>query len=201
MRLPRLLLAAALVASGSLAVAPATATEKPKTRPACHLLVDASGDGHSQHVPVISSQALDILSGDLAVGTRTVVIVLAVSSTDLRTDPWVSLGYRWTFTFALRGVVYTVTHRATRGTTGAMTYDDQFTAGTSGGGLPRGSAVRSDATSYTWVLPRSAVSGLGRGAMLTDVRAATTVGGDAADDATRPGPYGIGSHDACTAQR
>jgi hypothetical protein len=93
---PALAAAAAL----TLLVAPAVdavAKAKPKPKPLCTLLTDITGDGKMNLAPVVSSPALDIVSGDIATGSKTMVAVLRLGSTDYSpaNDPWARSGYDW----------------------------------------------------------------------------------------------------------
>lgn len=76
----------------------AVAATKPRPKPLCTLLKDDSGDG-TWVVPVVESPALDIISGDISTGPKTMVAVLRLGSTDFAptSDKWSSTGYSWSF--------------------------------------------------------------------------------------------------------
>lgn len=100
----RSVLAALAVIALVAAPAAGAATKKPpaKTKPKtyCNLLVDTTpGDQSWKAVPVVSSPALDIKSGDIATGAKQVVAVLRLGSVDFNPvdDHWAVLGYAWNF--------------------------------------------------------------------------------------------------------
>ena len=78
MKLARPALAAALVASVTAAGVAGAAT-KPKLKPACHLIADASGDAPF-FGPSPSDDTLDITSGDIATNAKTLTGVVRVKN-------------------------------------------------------------------------------------------------------------------------
>lgn len=150
-----------------------TPTAAYATPPTCNLLVDQAGDGRSQAVPVLSSPALDLLSGDIASGTKTVVGVLRLKTTDTTNDPLVHLGMRWSLAFDVGGTSYVFTlSRAGSGTQVAS-----FSDGTST--FPVGLSV--DPTSITWTVRRGSLATLTPGALFSSLRAVSSVFGGNAD--------------------
>ena len=129
-------LVATLAALG-LIVAPAAgaatkAKPKPKPHVYCNLLTDDHNDG-TWLVPGVKSGGLDIQSGDLATGAKTMVAVLRLGSTDFKTadDPWSTLSYSWSFAAtSTLGQAYAFT--ASLGFTGNLTYG----ASADGHGVP-----------------------------------------------------------------
>jgi hypothetical protein len=189
MRLRRVLLPLVVLGlAGTSASVPAFAAARPK--PVCHLITDGTGDGTSHSVGVISSSALDITSGDVATGKKTVALVLRVVTTNVANDPWAHLGYSWSMKFEVLGTSYAVIRRLTTNTDGSVTYKDSLTIGTTTTDLPAGSSTKMDATSYTWVIPRSAVPGLKKAKQqLVDLQAGSVVFGGNADQASSAAKY------------
>jgi hypothetical protein len=169
---------------------PAIAAVK-KPKPLCKIITDESGDGSSRSVGLISSPALDILSADIATGKKTVVAVLRVATTDVKSDTWIRLGYRWSLSFNIQGINYAFQRQTTTDkVSGAVTYSDTYTVGTNAGPMPAGSVTKMDATSYTWTIPRSAVPGLKKPRqVLNDLQTISYVNGGNADQAATATKY------------
>jgi hypothetical protein len=144
-------LALSLAGPGTAAMA---AKPKPKPKPVCNLITDPSGDGHASVAgAVLNSPALDILSGDIASGPKTVVGVLRVTTTNTANDNVAALGMKWALNFAVAGKDYAFTVSKSSGTATPVA---KLT------GAPDGTAVtlKVDAGSYTWSVPRAAFTGL-----------------------------------------
>lgn len=110
----------AVIAAIALVAAPAagaTAKKKPPVKTYCNLLTDPPGDGTV--VPGVTSKGLDILSGDLATGKKTMVAVLRLADTDFSQshDPWSTFEYAWSFaTTSSYGQSYSFTAKYNSGT-------------------------------------------------------------------------------------
>lgn len=149
-------LAVAAVAAGSAAV-PAHAAKA-----VCLQIQDVTGDGTLQGQVPDAQDALDIVSADIASGTRNVVATIRLKSVSAQPGGTGS-GVGYFFYFTVGGVGYKLTH-----------YTD-VTGQTSGGVIANGApAVPVDTAldpatgTVTWTLPRKAVAGLKKpGAKLT----------------------------------
>jgi hypothetical protein len=74
-------------------------------KPVCNLLIDPRGD-----TAFPATSPLDIVSGDVATGTTTLVAVVRVADVD-STDPVAALGQRWDFGFTVGAGNYVLTAR------------------------------------------------------------------------------------------
>ena len=101
----------ALLTAGAVAL-PATA-QAAVPKATCNLLVDPLGDTRP-----VSSEHLDVRSGDLASGPLTVVGVLRLRSLRV-TDEYAATGARWDLSFTVNGARYVFSLR--RDATGAYT--------------------------------------------------------------------------------
>ncbi|HVF03667.1 MAG TPA: hypothetical protein VNA20_02390 [Frankiaceae bacterium] len=93
---PRTALIAVLALAVAAPVPASAATKKKRTPPpppACMLVTDAPGDGKSGS-GFVSSDALDIISGDIATGKTEIVAVLRLKSNAFK-DTWHYGGYTW----------------------------------------------------------------------------------------------------------
>ena len=89
-----LALVAGAPAANAKTKAKAKAKPKPKPKPVCMLLTDKAGDGSFLAAPV-NSPTLDIVSGDMATGAKTIVAVLRLTSADFAHDYMSHLGFNW----------------------------------------------------------------------------------------------------------
>src|SRR5688500_12603303 len=92
-------LAVALIAGGAALAAP---------KSVCNLIVDIEGDGKERLTGfgLISSQATDILSVDVATGKKEFVGAIRVKSTQASLDPLAYLGLKWSLAFQINGTVH-----------------------------------------------------------------------------------------------
>lgn len=142
----------------------------------CNLVVDAVGDGQSGLVPVLKSDALDLVSGDVASGATTVVGVLRLVGTDTTNDPIAALGLQWALGFDVDGVRYAFRLRQAGGISTTQTADLVGPSGTSA------VTFTVDATSITWTAPRTAFPELATpGASFSHLVGISSVFGGSAD--------------------
>lgn len=144
----------------ALAAAPASyaakAKPKPKPKPVCNLLTDETGDGSWDLAPPVSTKTLDIVGGDLATGSKQMVAVLRLGSTDFASDPYSHLGYNYSFAAtSTLGQVYSFT--AIYGLTGLFTW-----AATVDGKTVNGVKFSAANNMLTWTIDRSASPNLAR---------------------------------------
>jgi hypothetical protein len=93
-------LAVGLVAGGSALAAP---------KPACNLVTDNSGDGQHRATGLKSS-ALDIRGVEVATGTKEVVGVITMETTNTANDPYATLfEFSWGMSFSIQGQDYSWT--------------------------------------------------------------------------------------------
>jgi hypothetical protein len=155
----------AAIAALALIAAPAAANAKAKPKPKtvkkyCSLLVDdGKNDGKSDVYAFESSPSLDIISGDIATGPKTMVAVLRLASTDfnIATDHWAAtLGYDWSFaTSSNYGQKFTFKAKfdqyqmdASKALTGSADIDNA-------GVTLKSFKVDTSAHTFTWVIDRS----------------------------------------------
>lgn len=181
MRLRTALLFTAAIGLVSTSTTGVVFAAAPKPKPLCKLIVDAEGDGRSVAVNAISSPSLDIVSGDVATGKKNIVGVLRLKTTDT-SDLAPKLGARWVLLFTVSGTKYTLTRSLSSGTNGQFTWG--MTAGGENVDVSKIAPPKVDATSITWTVPRSTVSGLKKSKQkLDELAGSTKVGGTNADSA------------------
>lgn len=112
MRLVRPALAAALVASLA-AGGFASAATKPAPKPVCNLVTDDAGDASALGVGDPSSNALDILSADVATSAKTLKAVIRVK--DIKADNFTQQGKEFKFIFSVAGSFYYLRVQSTPG--------------------------------------------------------------------------------------
>ncbi|HEU0130017.1 MAG TPA: hypothetical protein VFQ85_03380 [Mycobacteriales bacterium] len=140
-------LAASLTATADAATA--------KKKPVCNLITDGTGDGGNRVTRAPSSDALDIVGGDIATGKGTVVGVLRLKGYNLDSDPAAYLGFNWNLRFTIKGTTYAFTYADGRGAyagpSAAFMMDSAQIA------TP---TVKVAGNTITWSVKRSAVPGL-----------------------------------------
>ena len=154
MRLRRLAyctLALGLVSTTTTALAAA------KAKPACNLILDKAGDARA--AVVLTSDGLDILSGDIATGKKTLVGTLRLKKTAVNGDTAALMGTRWDLRFTLQGSTYILWRRVSA----APNYTESF--GMTINGVEVADAklkpkAAASATAITWTVPRAAFAGL-----------------------------------------
>jgi hypothetical protein len=150
-RLALCTLAVSLVATAPTAHAATKKKPKPKPKPVCNLLVDVSGDGRSTVMPTVEGAPMDITGADIATGTKTLVAVLRVGTTDASSYNWAKLGYGVSMQFKILGKTYTFERKRKAGT--AETYEDTFQNGPV-------KSVAVTPTSIAWTIDRTAIDDL-----------------------------------------
>jgi hypothetical protein len=142
----------------AVGVAPALPASAAKVVPSCNIITDGAGDA-AQDVggqPVgPSSDAIDILSGDLGSGARNVVAVLRLKSlaVDTLTTPGATYGMTWTVNGAPQQVLLT---RYSDGT-GAATFKSDTSFGSNVSAIPVGYGLDPALNTVTWYVPRRIV--------------------------------------------
>jgi hypothetical protein len=145
-------LAAVLV----LGATPAFAGPKPKPQPtSCLLVTDDTGDAAQAAGP--SSDALDIVSGDVGSGAKNLVVVLRLKSFAI--DTMTTTGASYDFAFNVGAAQQKVQLTRYSDGTGAATYDaDTSTAtGTSVNAVPVAYILDTSAATITWLVSRKTV--------------------------------------------
>jgi len=161
MRARSVLAAVAVLALVAAPVANA-ATKKKVTKPKvyCNLLTDPANDFTATAMPADKSPALDVLGGELATGSKTVMATLKLGSVIVSPtgDPWSELGYDWKFgAQSTLGQTYAFTARTSLGNpiTGSATVDNATIPGVK-------FSVDKVKNTFTWTFPRSAAPNLSR---------------------------------------
>jgi hypothetical protein len=139
------------IAVSLVATSPTYAASKPK--PACNLLVDAKGDGHSTVFPTVGGDVYDVTGGDIATGKKTLVGVLRVATTDGSSNNYAKLGMKVSLSFTVNGAPYNFTRRRKAGT--AEDYEYTF----SNGALLKTVVTK---TSITWIVDRKLIPELAK---------------------------------------
>ena len=147
--------------------------------PVCRQLVDASGDGVA--FGTVPTPALDILSGDVATGPRTLVVALRLAALhrDEATATGVVYQFFWTAGDLRQGVAYVV--YADGSAQGSF---DPETTGTVSGEVVVPVVADPSTGTVTWTVPRTLVTPLARrGARLSGLvaRANASVNARAGD--------------------
>lgn len=144
--------------------ATAYAARPKKPVPACKLLIDPEGDGRSTVAgAVISSPALDIVSADVASGTKNVVGVLRLKQVDTANDNFAKLGMRWSLNFQVSGKTYTFTRRRSPGLN--ETYRYEFNGSPAGVQQPKVVEDKKK-NEITFTVPRTVIPDLKRPRMV-----------------------------------
>jgi len=130
-----------------LAAVAALALGTPANALTCPMLTDNLGDGRATVVLGVESDALDIVSADLASGATTVSVVLRVAA--LPDDPILRLGVTWAVTWQIDGTALTVEARRPPG--GNAAYSGAFSYG------PVAFAVDVAGGTFTWTIDRAAI--------------------------------------------
>lgn len=188
MRARSVLAAVAVIALVAAPAANAKSKPRPPVKKYCNLLQDKPNDGNST-LPMVGSSDLDIVSGDLSTGPKTMVAVLRIAGSDfnLATDHWgQALGYGWTFGATSnygQKFTFSATLHAYSGTlTGGVAIDSS------------GVAVKSfkfdpKAKTFTWVIDRSVDKTLTRkSTVFKQFRGESTVFDTSADHAPDQNP-------------
>ena len=161
----------------------ALAAAKPK--PLCNLITDKAGDGKASGI--IASDALDILSGDVATGKKTLVGVLRMKTTNAKGDPAATLGMRMTLRFTVQGTTYVLWRRVSS----APANSDTFGMSINNVEVPDNlkPKVTMTATTITWTVARSQIVGLKKPKSLISELGSTTyinsTNADAADSTAK----------------
>lgn len=150
---------------------------------ACNLVTDKAGDAYIGHsLGGVSSKPLDIRGIDVATGTKTLVVVLRMTTTKTADDPATAAGMAWDVSFKIAGADHRFSRRVGPG--GNVVSE----GGTANGGALSGVKVTVSGTSITWTVPRSAIAKLKkRGAAFTHFFAGTTATGLGYDQAPNGG--------------
>jgi hypothetical protein len=166
---PRTGLALALLAAVT-AGAPAADAAVRKPLP-CRQILDDTGDATVVATP--SRDSLDIVSADIATGTKNLVAALRIKS--LAADPTLVLGATYSWSWNAGGVQQGLYYRTYATGEKLATFD---TNGSAAGGEVSVKFVADPSTStITWTVPRKLVTALKkRGAKLTGLTVATGQG-------------------------
>lgn len=148
----------------AVAVLTALALATPSHALTCPMLTDDTGDGRSTVFPGVESDALDIVSADIASGATTVVVVLRLAS--LADDPILRAGARWNVAWRIDGVSYAVQADRRPGLNAA--YSGKFR------GMPTALSVDVPAGTFTWTIDRAELPVLATPGKTFDTLAAST---------------------------
>lgn len=148
----------AVVAVALAAPVPASAATKkkapPPPPPACNLITDPPGDGKSGS-GLVNSDALDIISGDIATGKNEIVAVLRLKSNAFK-DTWHYGGYTWRMAGTAAGQKWSF--RAGNDAFGTVRYAMEI--GTTG--IPQVTFEMGPGNTLVWRAKRSDVAALAR---------------------------------------
>lgn len=120
-------------------------------KPACMLVVDAAGDGTSAGA-VPHRDAVDVLSADLATGTRNLVAVVRLASVD--PDPTLTTGITYTFSWVAAGVTQQMTLVQYSDGSRVADFDPNTVFGANGDNRAPLVRVDSASKSITWTISR-----------------------------------------------
>ena len=160
---------------------PAIAAKKPVKF--CNLVTDAKGDGEWDNASMVKSDALDVVSADIATGKSEFVAVLRVAAADLKsalvTDHYANLGYTWRMSGVANGNVYQFEARKAAGNSQEL----RHSVAVAGSGVA-GYTFTVVGNSLIWKFKRSATTALARPKLVwTDFNASTAVLSTSADSA------------------
>jgi hypothetical protein len=131
----------------------------------CFQISDASGDSTFNGAP-LSPASLDVLSADVATGTKNLVAVLRLKS--LAMEPYQATGSVYTFKFSLGGTDQTLTYAISATGSASSSYSSGETGSTA---MSVPAVVDPSAGTITWTVARKAVSGLKPRTKLTNLEA------------------------------
>lgn len=182
---PRRIILSTLALGLVVTTVPAMAAPKP----ACKLMTDDEGDGRATAAPVVTSPALDIVSGDVGTGKNNLIVALRLKSTNTNGDTWATAaGYKWTINFIVQGTKYSLSRSRRSGVT--PTYSDSFSAAGDTVTTWDSSKTTMDGTTITWTVPKKLVPGLLKPkAVITDLAASTSFYTNNADAAASTAKY------------
>lgn len=160
---------------------PAIAAKKPAK--ICNLVTDAKGDGEWDNASMVKSDALDVISADIATGKTEFVAVLRVAAADLKsalvTDSYANLGYTWRMSGVANGNIYQFEARKAAGNSQEL----RHSVAVAGAGVS-GYTFTVVGNSLIWKFKRSATTALARPKLVwTDFNASTAVLSTSADSA------------------
>lgn len=181
MRLQRAVLTGLVLALPTSTMTVADAAPRPPAK-LCNLVVDDTGDYKGGTYSGQASNAVDILSADIATGKTELVAVMRVPTTDTSNDTWRKLGsYEWLVGANLNGVDYKLKYKVN-----SQFANDTGVATAEVGNTTPPVTVTVKPTEIIWKIKRTDLPSLTKrpNQIFTAIRATTSVWGGSADTAT-----------------
>lgn len=169
----------------ALVLATALSADAAPAKKVCNLLKDETGDWKGGTYSSQGSNALDILSADIATGKSELVVVVRVPTTDVANDNWRKLGgYGWMFSANLGGVDYQFDYEID----GMFGNNEETASVVVGNTKPKFTFTR-EPTQLVWKVKRSELASLNRrsGQYFNAIASASYSWGGTADTATADG--------------
>ncbi|HWL36088.1 MAG TPA: hypothetical protein VNQ77_07820 [Frankiaceae bacterium] len=158
---------AVLLAASGLNAASAAAR-----KPVCLQVVDASGDG--MVAADQTSEALDILSGDIATGKRN--LVAAMRLTTVERDQFQTTGVTYVWTWSVGGVTQRLAYYVYVGGTTSASFDPNTAAGASGDEVNVSAFADGATKTITWTVARKLLGPVKKGAKFSAFKLTTHLG-------------------------
>ena len=180
MRLQRAVLTGSVLALATSTMSVADAAPRPPAK-VCNLVIDDTDDYKGGAWSGQASNAVDILSADIATGKTELVAVIRVPTTDTASDTWRKLGsYEWLVGANLNGVNYKLKYKV-NSTFGS----DRGEATAEVGNTTPPVKVEVKAQEIIWRIKRTDLPSLTKrpNQVFTAIHATTSVWGGSADDA------------------
>lgn len=154
----------------------------------CNLHSDPKGDVR-YYIPTIDSDALDILSADVATGKNELVATLRVVTTNTANDLDSKLGFKWGVGFTANGVDYEFgVARSSGGLVPGAKQIDSPSASIGGEHLDgKLYTYKVEGNTFVWRVPRKNVKALAKPRLIfTTFRAGSMANGSSADNGSTP---------------
>jgi hypothetical protein len=164
-------------------------------RPACLQIVDAPGDGTVAQ-GAASSDAIDILSADIASGPRNLLAVLRLKSVVPDGPTMTGATYVWSWTAGKTAQSLSLVQYA--GGERAATFDAD--GGGAGSGVAVDAVVDQAAGTITWTLARKSDSALAKGVRFTNLAVSASASFNLKAETVSSSATFLGGDDASTAK-
>lgn len=146
------------LAAAAAAVVALTTTSAVSAAPCRPILTDKTSDAYAgpAQAGAGNTPPVDIKHVDVGTGRKTLVLVLTLATTKASESPLTAIGYSWQAQFDIAGTTHRFVRQVDRD--GRVT-DNAYAGAASIAGV----AVKVDATSIRWTVPRAQVAKLAKG--------------------------------------
>jgi hypothetical protein len=190
----RPVLALGLLAAAAGLAAPAASAAPRAKPPVCLLITDPAGDA-----TVAGGQgpdAIDIVSADIATGSRSLMAVIRLRSTSTGSDATTAPGVTYTWSWSVGSVKQRLTLTRYAGGEEVSSFDD----GAGGVAAAHAAPYAVEPGTITWTLPRKVDAALRKGVRLTDLAVSATASLNLKEQGFSGSVTFLGGDDAATAK-